>query len=167
MTSTSAEARVIVMQKLFGFKIGDFEGRLENTRVLAEFNVTKQFGLGGGFERFGFEVDAESDGLSGSIGYELLRVQSVFQGSTVTSDCQWAPQMTDAQDPQGDEQQGPGAPSTRWRLPGYPEVDPEQNRAQRSVRRRQPWHPRPGRSARRIGGNTVQRKKWCSRRLRP
>lgn len=59
--------RMLVMQQLFGLKIGEFSGKLSNTRILAEVNITKKFGLGGGFERFSFEVNAESDEFTGEL----------------------------------------------------------------------------------------------------
>ena len=31
----------------------------------AEFNITRRFGIGGGFERYSFEVDAEKDDFLG------------------------------------------------------------------------------------------------------
>ena len=59
--------RMLLMQQLFGLEVGDFSGKLENTRILAEFNITRRFGIGGGFERFNFEVDAESDDFLGEL----------------------------------------------------------------------------------------------------
>lgn len=59
--------RLLVMQQLFGLKIGDFSGKLNNTRFLAEVNITPKFGLGGGFERFNFEINAESDDFLGEL----------------------------------------------------------------------------------------------------
>ncbi len=59
--------RMFVSQELFGLKIDDFEGKLSNTRILAEFNITRHFGIGGGFERYRFEVDAESDDFIGQL----------------------------------------------------------------------------------------------------
>ena len=59
--------RMIVSQELFGIKVGDFEGKLNNTRILAEFNITRNFGVGGGFERYRFEVSAESDEFLGQL----------------------------------------------------------------------------------------------------
>jgi len=59
--------RMLVMQQLFGLDVGDFSGKLENTRVLAEFDITSHFGIGGGFERFNFEVNAESDEFVGEL----------------------------------------------------------------------------------------------------
>jgi len=59
--------RMLLMQQLFGIKIGDFSGKLSNTRLLAEVNITKKFGLGGGFERFNFQVEAEGDDFAGEL----------------------------------------------------------------------------------------------------
>ena len=59
--------RMLLMQQLFGIKIGDFSGKLDNTRILAEFDITSNFGVGGGFERFNFEVDAEGDDFVGQM----------------------------------------------------------------------------------------------------
>jgi len=59
--------RMIVSQELFGIKVGDFEGKLNNTRILAEFNIARNFGIGGGFERYRFEVSAESDEFLGQL----------------------------------------------------------------------------------------------------
>ena len=57
--------RMIVAQELFGLEVSDFSGQLNNTRILAEFNITRRFGIGGGFERYSFEVDAEGDNFVG------------------------------------------------------------------------------------------------------
>ncbi len=65
--------RMFVSQELFGIKVGDFEGKLNTTRVLAEFNITRRFGIGGGFERYNFEVDAKDDNFLG-------RLDSSFTG---------------------------------------------------------------------------------------
>ena len=59
--------RMFLIQQLFGIKIGDFSGKLDNTRILAEFDITSNFGIGGGFERFNFEVDAEGDEFVGQM----------------------------------------------------------------------------------------------------
>jgi hypothetical protein len=59
--------RMLLMQQIFGIKIGDFSGKLDNTRILAEFDITSNFGIGGGFERFNFEVDAEGDDFLGQL----------------------------------------------------------------------------------------------------
>ena len=59
--------RMLLMQQLFGIKIGDFSGKLDNTRILAEFDITSNFGVGGGFERFNFEVEAEGDEFVGQM----------------------------------------------------------------------------------------------------
>jgi hypothetical protein len=59
--------RMLLTQNFFGIQIGDYEGRLSNTRVLAEWDATRNFGIGGGFERFQFEVDAEADDFRGSL----------------------------------------------------------------------------------------------------
>ena len=63
----SPGVRMLLMQQVFGIKIGDFSGKLNNTRILAEFNVTRNFGIGGGFERFNFEVEAEGDEFVGQL----------------------------------------------------------------------------------------------------
>jgi len=59
--------RMLVMQQMFGIKVGDFSGKLNNTRLLAEYGITSNFGIGGGFERFNFEVDAEGDDFAGQL----------------------------------------------------------------------------------------------------
>ena len=59
--------RMLLTSRLFGLKIGDFSGRLANTRVLAEFDITKHFGFGGGLERFNFEVNAASTDFHGQM----------------------------------------------------------------------------------------------------
>ena len=59
--------RMILLQQFFGLQYEDYEGRLNNTRVLAEWDIIKNFGIGGGFERFSFEVDAESENFRGSL----------------------------------------------------------------------------------------------------
>ena len=56
---------MIVTQELFGIKVGDIRAKLNNTRILAEFNITRRFGIGAGFERYSFEVNAESDDFLG------------------------------------------------------------------------------------------------------
>jgi hypothetical protein len=62
----SKRTRMLLNQQVFGIKIGDFEGRLNNTRILVEYNIVKNFSIGGGFERFNFEVDGEGEDFSGS-----------------------------------------------------------------------------------------------------
>jgi len=59
--------RILVTQELFGIKIGDIRAKLNNTRALAEFNITRRFGIGAGFERYSFEVDAESNDFLGQL----------------------------------------------------------------------------------------------------
>jgi len=61
------KVRMLVLQQMFGLKIGDFEGKLDNTRVLVEWSIIKNFGIGGGLERFNFELDAEGDDFQGSL----------------------------------------------------------------------------------------------------
>jgi hypothetical protein len=63
----SKKVRMLVFMQMFGLKYGDFEGKLNNTRILAEWDIIRNFGIGGGFERFAFEVDAESDNFRGSL----------------------------------------------------------------------------------------------------
>ena len=63
----SKRVRMILISQLFGLKYGDYSGKLNNTRILAEWDITKHFGIGGGFERFAFEVDAENDNFRGSL----------------------------------------------------------------------------------------------------
>ena len=63
----SKRVRMILISQLFGLKYGDYSGKLNNTRILAEWNITKHFGIGGGFERFAFEVDAENENFRGSL----------------------------------------------------------------------------------------------------
>jgi len=59
--------RILLQQEFFGIKIGDFSGKRENTRVLAEVNIIPKFGLGAGFERQSFEVQAEGDDFAGEL----------------------------------------------------------------------------------------------------
>ena len=59
--------RMVLSQELFGIKIGDIRGKLNNTRVLAEFNITRNFGIGAGFERYSLEADAEGDNFRGAL----------------------------------------------------------------------------------------------------
>jgi hypothetical protein len=59
--------RMLVFMQMFGLKYGDYSGKLNNTRLLAEWDITRNFGIGGGFERFAFEVDAESENFRGSL----------------------------------------------------------------------------------------------------
>ncbi|HXV77748.1 MAG TPA: hypothetical protein VD788_15650 [Candidatus Polarisedimenticolaceae bacterium] len=68
--------RTLITQELFGIDIGDYSGRLSNTRILAEVNLTRNFGLGAGLERYNFQVDAEADDFTGSFdtGYTGLSV---------------------------------------------------------------------------------------------
>ena len=59
--------RLLLMQQVFGIKIGDFSGKLDDTRILVEFNITPNFGIGGGVERFSLEVEAEGDEFVGQL----------------------------------------------------------------------------------------------------
>jgi len=59
--------RMLLMQQMFGIKIGDFSGKLNNTRILAEYSITSHFGLGGGFERFNLEVEADGEDFAGQL----------------------------------------------------------------------------------------------------
>jgi hypothetical protein len=63
----SPRFRILVFQDLFGLKIGDYSGKLNNTRLLAEWNFVKNFGIGAGFERRNIEADADGDDFSGSL----------------------------------------------------------------------------------------------------
>jgi hypothetical protein len=63
----SKRVRMLMFLQMFGLKYGDYEGRLNNTRILAEWDITKHFGIGGGFERFAFELDAESENFTGAL----------------------------------------------------------------------------------------------------
>jgi len=63
----SKRVRMLLFSQLFGLKYGDYEGKLSNTRILAEWDITKHFGIGGGLERFAFQVDAESENFKGSL----------------------------------------------------------------------------------------------------
>jgi hypothetical protein len=63
----SKRTRMILIQQVFGLKYGDYSGKLNNTRMLAEWDATKHFGFGGGFERFAFQVDAEGENFRGSL----------------------------------------------------------------------------------------------------
>lgn len=59
--------RMLMFMQLFGLEYGDYSGKLNNTRLLAEWDITRNFGIGGGFERFAFEVDAESEDFRGAL----------------------------------------------------------------------------------------------------
>jgi hypothetical protein len=59
--------RMLLFLQMFGLEYGDYSGKLNNTRILCEWKATKHFGIGGGFERFAFELDAEKDTFSGSV----------------------------------------------------------------------------------------------------
>jgi len=63
----SKRVRMLVFMQMFGLKYGDYSGKLNNTRILAEWDIIRNFGIGGGFERFAFEVDAESENFNGSL----------------------------------------------------------------------------------------------------
>jgi hypothetical protein len=58
--------RMLVLQEMFGLRIGDYSGRLNDTRILAEYGITRNFGFGGGLERFSLQVDAEGEDFKGS-----------------------------------------------------------------------------------------------------
>jgi hypothetical protein len=64
--SFSKRLRMLVLQNLFGLRVGDFSGRLNDTRLLAEYGITKHFGLGAGLERFSLQIDAEGEDFNGS-----------------------------------------------------------------------------------------------------
>ena len=59
--------RILLFQDLFGLRIGDYSGKLNNTRLLAEYNFVQHFGVGGGFERRNIQADADGDDFSGSL----------------------------------------------------------------------------------------------------
>jgi len=59
--------RILLLQELFGLKIGDFSGKRENTRLLTEVDIIRNFGVGGGFERHNFEVEAEGENFVGQL----------------------------------------------------------------------------------------------------
>ena len=63
----SKRVRMLVFMQMFGLKYGDYSGKLNNTRILAEWDIIRNFGIGGGFERFALEVDAESENFNGSL----------------------------------------------------------------------------------------------------
>ena len=63
----SKRFRMLGTQELFGVRVGDYSGRLSNTRILAEYRITRHFGVGAALERFSLEVDAESEDFSGSL----------------------------------------------------------------------------------------------------
>ena len=63
----SKRVRMLVFMQMFGLQYGDYSGKLNNTRILAEWDIIRNFGIGGGFERFAFEVDAESENFNGSL----------------------------------------------------------------------------------------------------
>ena len=63
----SKRTRLLVTGQLFDISIGDYSGRLDDTQVFAEFLITKNFGIGGGFERSNFEIDAEDSDFQGEV----------------------------------------------------------------------------------------------------
>lgn len=63
----SKRVRMLVFMQMFGLQYGDYSGKLNNTRILAEWDIIRNFGIGGGFERFALEVDAESENFNGSL----------------------------------------------------------------------------------------------------
>ena len=63
----SKKVRMLLFQQMFGLKIGDYEGKLDNTRILAEWSINRHFGIGGGIERVNLEFDAESDDFRGAL----------------------------------------------------------------------------------------------------
>lgn len=63
----SKRVRMLLFMQMFGLQYGDYSGKLSNTRILAEWDIIKNFGIGGGFERFSFEVDAEGENFNGSL----------------------------------------------------------------------------------------------------
>lgn len=58
--------RMLGSQELFGVRVGDYSGRLSNSRILAEFDLTRHFGIGGGIERYNLEADVETTDFNGS-----------------------------------------------------------------------------------------------------
>lgn len=63
----SERLRALIQQQLFGLRVGDYSGRLNNTRLLAEYALTRHFGIGGGIERYNLEIDVETDDFLGSL----------------------------------------------------------------------------------------------------
>jgi hypothetical protein len=57
--------RLLLVQEVFGIKVGEYNGKLSNTRVLAEYDIIRNFGIGAGFERFDFQVDIDTDSFLG------------------------------------------------------------------------------------------------------
>ena len=47
---------------------------------MAEFNITRRFGIGGGFERFKFEVDAEGDDFVGQFDVSYTGLSLYLKG---------------------------------------------------------------------------------------
>ena len=64
--SFTKRLRMLVSQQMFGLRVGDYSGRLNDTRILAEYGITRHFGFGGGLERFSLQVDAEKEDFNGS-----------------------------------------------------------------------------------------------------
>lgn len=63
----SKRTRLLFFGQILDLEVGDYEGRLSNTRLLAEFDITKNFGIGGGFERYNFEVTADDEDFRGEM----------------------------------------------------------------------------------------------------
>jgi len=74
------KVRMLVTQDLFGIKIGDYSGKLGNTRLFAEFDITKNFGIGGGFERFRLEVEAENVDFLGRLDRSFTGLSLYLKG---------------------------------------------------------------------------------------
>ena len=72
--------RALFTADVFGLDIGDYSGRLNNTRLLVEYNIIKHFGIGVGLERYSFEVNAESDDFIGSLDISYTGLSLYLKG---------------------------------------------------------------------------------------
>jgi hypothetical protein len=76
----SKRVRMLLFQQMFGLRYSDYSGKLNNTRILAEWDATKHFGIGGGFERYSLELDAEGDNFSGSLDQSYTGLSLYLKG---------------------------------------------------------------------------------------
>lgn len=73
--------RMFFISEFFGLKIDNYEGKRNNTRILAEWNIVKNFAIGGGFERYSLEVDAEAEDFHGSFDSSYTGLSLYVKGS--------------------------------------------------------------------------------------
>jgi hypothetical protein len=66
----------------FGIKFEDQSGRLQDTYFLAEYDITKNFGIGGGFNVYNLDLEfARDDDFSGELKSSYRGVLLYFTGS--------------------------------------------------------------------------------------